>query len=62
MSNLRLDELIDIVNDNTPTNEPLLQEFLEISDLIEKYEVLHFPLSLSTIQEMIELRIYVMVL
>ncbi|TLP77563.1 type II toxin-antitoxin system HigA family antitoxin [Maribacter sp. ACAM166] len=59
-ANLRLEELIDVVNDNTPTEDPLAQEFIKISDIIEKYEEIHFPIGLPTLQEMIELRMFEM--
>lgn len=59
-ANLRLEELIDVVNDDTPTDDPLAIEFLEISDIIEQYEEIHFPIGLPTLQEMIELRMFEM--
>ncbi len=59
-ANLRLEELIDIVDDNTPTDNPLAKEFLEITDIIEQYEEIHFPIDLPTLQEMIELRMFEM--
>lgn len=39
----RLEELIDLVDDTTPTNDPLAKEFLQISDIIEEYESIHYP-------------------
>ena len=58
-ANLRLEELIDVVNDTTPTEDPLAREFIEISDIIEQYED-HFPIGLPTLHEMIELRMFEM--
>lgn len=43
-ANLRLEELINVVNDNTPFDSPLAKEFLKISDIIEEYEGIHFPM------------------
>lgn len=43
-ANLSLEELINLVDDNTPTNDPLTIEFLEISDIIEEYEGIHYPI------------------
>lgn len=59
-ANIRLEELIDVVNDNTPMDDPLAKEFLKVSDIIEKYEEIHFPIGLPTLQEMIELRMFEM--
>ena len=59
-ANLRLEELIDIVDDNTPTNDPLAKEFLKITDIIEQYEEIHFPIGLPTLLEMVELRMFEM--
>lgn len=59
-ANLRLEELIDIVDDNISTDDPLAKEFLEISDIIEQYEEIHFPIGLPSLQEMIDLRMFEM--
>lgn len=59
-ANLRLEELIDVVNDNTPLDDPMAIEFMTISDIIEQYEEIHFPIGLPTLQEMIELRMFEM--
>lgn len=42
---LRLEKIIDLVNDDTPVGNPVLQELIEISDTIEAYEQEYFPLS-----------------
>ena len=34
----RLEELINLVDDNTPLDSPLAKEFLKVSDIIEEYE------------------------
>lgn len=59
-ANLRLEELIDIVDDNTPMENPLAKEFIKISDIIQQYEEIHFPIGLPTLLEMIELRMFEM--
>lgn len=43
-ANLRLEELINIVNDNTPLDSPLAKEFLKVSDIVEEYESIHYPM------------------
>ncbi|MEO5788927.1 MAG: helix-turn-helix domain-containing protein [Gelidibacter sp.] len=57
-ANLRLEELVDIVDDDTPLDDPLAKEFMKISDIIECYEEIHFPIGLPTLQEMIKLRMF----
>ncbi|WP_318344760.1 helix-turn-helix domain-containing protein [Flagellimonas baculiformis] len=59
-ANLRLEELLKKVNDNTPEGSPLSKELIEVSDIIEQYEEIHFPMGLPTLQEMIELRMFEM--
>lgn len=59
-ANLRLEKLIDLVDDNTQFDDSLAKEFIEISDIIEQYEEIHFPIGLPTLQEMIELRMFEM--
>ncbi len=53
---LRLEELVDIVDDDTPKDHPLAKEYMKITDIIEEYEEIHFPIGLPSLQEMIELR------
>ncbi len=59
-ANLRLEELLKEVDDNTPEDSPLSKELIEVSDIIEQYEEIHFPMGLPTLQEMIELRMFEM--
>lgn len=59
-ASLRLEEIIDIVDDNTPMDDSLAKELIKISDIIEQYEEIHFPIGLPTLQEMIELRMFEM--
>ena len=59
-ANLRLEELLKKVDNNTPEDSPLAQELIEVSDIIELYEEVHFPIGLPTLQEMIELRMFEM--
>ncbi len=40
----RLEEIIDQVNEMTPTDNPILKELIRISDIIETYEKKHFPI------------------
>lgn len=59
-ANMRLEELLNEVDDNTPKNSPLSKKLIEVSDAIEQYEEIHFPMGLPTLQEMIELRMFEM--
>lgn len=59
-ANLRLEELIDIVDDKTSLVNPLAKEFIKISDIIQQYEEIHFPIGLPTLLEVIELRMFEM--
>jgi HTH-type transcriptional regulator / antitoxin HigA len=45
---VRLDEIINLVNDDTPENNPFLIELVEVSDTIEAYEEEHFPIGLPS--------------
>ena len=59
-ANLRLEELLKEVDNNTPEDSLLSKELIEVSDIIEQYEEIHFPMGLPTLQEMIELRMFEM--
>tara|TARA_E500000318_G_C3542404_1_gene205199 strand:+ start:876 stop:1238 length:363 start_codon:yes stop_codon:yes gene_type:complete len=59
-ANLRLEELLKEVGNDTPEDSPEMVELLKISDIIEQYEEIHFPIGLPTLQEMIELRMFEM--
>lgn len=39
----RLEELINLVNNNTPLDSPLTKEFLKFSDIILAYKIIHYP-------------------
>ncbi|CAM4234645.1 XRE family transcriptional regulator [Zobellia roscoffensis] len=43
-ANIRLEELINVVNNNTPLDSPLAKEFLKVSNIIEEYESIHYPM------------------
>ncbi len=38
----------------------MAKKFIEISDIIQQYEEIHFPIGLPTLPEMIELRMFEM--
>ena len=57
-SNIRLNEMIDLVTDETPENDPLMVEFLKFSHIIETYEKEHFQIDFRDLEEVIRLRMY----
>ncbi len=57
---LRLEELLKEINSNTPENSPLMLEMIKVSDTIENYEEIHFPIGLPSLKEIIELRMFEM--
>jgi len=57
-ANIRLNEMIDLVNDETPEDDPLMVEFLKISETIETYEKEHFQIDYPDLKEVIRLRMY----
>lgn len=40
----RIVELLPLVTEDTPDDAPNLIELLKISDIVEKYEYVHFPI------------------
>ncbi len=59
-ANLRLEEILNLVDDNTPETDPLAIELTEVSDIIESYEEKHHPIGLPSLIEVIELRMFEM--
>ena len=57
-ANIRLNELIDLVTDETPENDPLMLEFLTITEVIEGYEKEHFPIDYPDLKEVVRLRMF----
>ena len=57
---LRIEELLPLVNDNTPVDDPNYLELDMISDMVEEYEDVHYPISKPTLIEVIKLRLYEM--
>jgi len=59
-ANIRLEELINQVDDNTPDTDLLAIELMEVSDIIEAYEEQHHAIGLPSLNEVIELRMFEM--
>ncbi len=54
---LRVEELLAIVNEETPISDPHSVELCLMSDIVEEYEQLHFPITKPTFSEVIALRL-----
>ena len=56
----RIDELLKVVNNDTPKTDKNLLELDLISDLVADYEEEHYPIATPTLVETIKLRMYEM--
>ena len=56
----RIEELLPLVNDETPTNDPNYIELKRVSDIVEAYELEHYPIGTPSLKEVIELRMFEM--
>ena len=48
------------MNDNTPVDDPNYLELDMISDMVEEYEDVHYPIGKPTLIDIIKLRLYEM--
>ena len=56
----RINELLKIVSNDTPVNDPNYLELDMISDMMAEYEDIHYPIGKPTLIEIIKLRLYEM--
>lgn len=56
----RIDELLPLVNDNTPVTDKNYIELDMISDMVEEYEAIHYPIAKPSLIDVIKLRMYEM--
>ena len=54
----RIEELLLLVDDNTPKEDANLQELVALSDLVENYETEHYSIGTPTLKDVIELRMF----
>lgn len=54
----RIDELLPLVNDSTPTDDPKYLELDMISDMVEEYEDIHYPIESPSLADVLKLRMY----
>ena len=52
----RIDELLPLVNDSTPTDDKNYIELDMISDLVEEYEMEHYPIATPSLTDTLKLR------
>lgn len=51
----RIEELLPLVDDNTPTNDKNAVELSVVSEMVLAYETEHYPMSKPTVSELISL-------
>ena len=51
----RIEELLPLVDDNTPSNDRKAVELTMMSDIVIDYEKEHFPIGKPTVEQLIEL-------
>ena len=51
----RVEELLPLVDDNTPSNDKNAVELTVMSDIVIAYEKEHYPIEKPTVAELIEL-------
>ena len=51
----RIEELLPLVTDDTPANDKNAVELTLVSDVVEAYEKIHYPIGKPTIGELLEL-------
>jgi len=49
----RVEELLPLVDDNTPLDDPKAVELMMMSDIVIDYEKVHFPIEKPTVAELI---------
>ncbi len=56
----RIDELLKVVNDDTPDDDPNSIELYLISALVEEYEDVYYPIDNPSLIDILKLRMYEM--
>jgi HTH-type transcriptional regulator/antitoxin HigA len=56
----RVEELMEIVAEETPANDPNFVELDLLADLAEEYEMEHYPVGLPSIADVLKLRMHEM--
>ena len=56
----RIDELLKVVNDDTPKNDKDFIELMLLSDIVAAYEEVHYPITTPSLPDVIKLRMFEM--
>ena len=56
----RVEELMNIVTEETPSNDPAFVELDLLADLAEEYEMEHYPVGQPSLEDVLKLRMYEM--
>lgn len=56
----RIDTLLRLVNEDTPTDDKNYIELMLLTDIVEQYEEVHYPISSPSLKDVIKLRMYEM--
>ena len=56
----RINELLEIVDDSTPSDDKNSVELVLLSNLVADYEDIHYPIQKPTLVEVLKLRMYEM--
>lgn len=56
----KVNQLMDLVDENTPVNDPNLVELNILTDLVEEYENAHYPIGTPSLVDVLKLRMYEM--
>ena len=54
----RIEELLKVVNNSTPQDDPNLKKLIALSDIIENYETENYPIGTPSLRDVIELRMF----
>ena len=56
----RVEYLMEVVHEDTPTDDPEFNELDLLADLVEEYEMEHYPVGDPSFTEVLKLRMYEM--
>ena len=54
----RIDELLPLTGDDVPEDDPNMLELDMLSDMVEEYEDIHYPIGKPELTDIIRLRMY----
>lgn len=56
----RVEYLMEVVGEDTPTNNPDFVELDLLADMVEEYEMAHYPVGTPSLADLLKLRMYEM--